>query len=252
MNYSLKRMQDFKIEEQDGEMGSVDDVFFDEAAWTLRYLIVDTGGWLFGRKVLVSPVAVKAIDDAARLVSVALTREQIKHSPEISADPALTREQEATYRDYFGWPYYWQGSAIDSAALTNASPEGMEVGDIEFGRGPDPTMDDLVQRDTLLRSARDTIGYAVQAAHEEVGNVEDFLIDDDGWSIPYLVVKLLGAEERFVLLPTELVHEIGWPDKYVAVGVSVEDLQKAPAYSGTSLHDKSVFDKVSSYFGHRV
>jgi PRC-barrel domain len=64
----------------DGEIGTVEDFYFEEDDWTVRYLLVDTGKWLSGKKVLLSPAAVKGPWTMAE-VPVTLTRDQVWQSP---------------------------------------------------------------------------------------------------------------------------------------------------------------------------
>src|SRR4029077_12873986 len=77
MLISIKDPAGFHLAATDGSIGEVQDCYFDDVHWTVRYLVVDTGGWLSGRKVLISPMAVREIDAAGRRVIVALTREQV-------------------------------------------------------------------------------------------------------------------------------------------------------------------------------
>ena len=51
---------------RDGAIGKVDDLYFDDERWTVRYLVVDTSGWLAGRRVLVSPRSVQGVDVPTR------------------------------------------------------------------------------------------------------------------------------------------------------------------------------------------
>jgi uncharacterized protein YrrD len=51
-------LKGFAIHATDGELGAVSDLYFDDDSWTIRYLTVDTGGWLGGRRVLISPISV--------------------------------------------------------------------------------------------------------------------------------------------------------------------------------------------------
>jgi len=43
-------LKGFVIRATDGELGTVDDFYFDDETWAIRYLTVDTGGWLGGRE----------------------------------------------------------------------------------------------------------------------------------------------------------------------------------------------------------
>src|SRR5262250_23282 len=92
----------------DGDIGSVSDLYFDDLTWTIRYLVVDTGTWLPGRQVLISPRSVRSASGQDR-VPVALTKEQVKNSPSIDADKPVERQYEEAYSKYYGYPYYWTG-----------------------------------------------------------------------------------------------------------------------------------------------
>ena len=61
------------IRATDGELGTVDEFYFDDETWAIRYLIVETGGWLGGKLVLISPFSVTNTDWEARRLDVALT-----------------------------------------------------------------------------------------------------------------------------------------------------------------------------------
>ena len=54
---SLKELVGYKVMAQDGQIGKVADFFIDDQDWVTRYLVVDTGPSIFGRKVLISPEA---------------------------------------------------------------------------------------------------------------------------------------------------------------------------------------------------
>src|SRR5207302_1701087 len=66
---------------EDGEIGKVDEMYFDTNTWTVRYLVVRTGNWLNGRRVLLSPSVVRRIDPEGNQVVVGLSREQVRQSP---------------------------------------------------------------------------------------------------------------------------------------------------------------------------
>jgi len=70
------------IRATDGELGTVEQFYFDDETWAIRYLIVDTGGWLGGRRVLISPFSVIHSDLVAGRLDVALTKKQVEHSPD--------------------------------------------------------------------------------------------------------------------------------------------------------------------------
>jgi uncharacterized protein YrrD len=58
MQINTNNLIGYKLEATDGEIGKVETFYFDDDTWTIRYMVVKTGGWLSGRKVLISPEAV--------------------------------------------------------------------------------------------------------------------------------------------------------------------------------------------------
>ena len=77
----------FDVVATDGEIGKIDEATYDVSS---SYVVVDTGPWIFGRKVLLPAGVIHAIDQDNEKVSVRLTKEQIKNSPELrSGQPGL-------------------------------------------------------------------------------------------------------------------------------------------------------------------
>lgn len=75
---SMNDLHGFTLSAKDGEIGAVEDLCFDDARWTIRCLIVDAGNWLPGQRVLISPSTVQGVDWDGKMLSVALTRDQVK------------------------------------------------------------------------------------------------------------------------------------------------------------------------------
>ena len=109
MQKSTKDLKGNAIVATDGDIGKVDDFYFDDKSWTIRYLVADTGNWLLGRKVLLSPIAVGKADFSSGRINVKLTKKQVEESPSIDSDKPVSRQHEAYYHDYYGYPYYWSG-----------------------------------------------------------------------------------------------------------------------------------------------
>ena len=83
------------IRATDGELGTVDQFYFDDETWAIRYFTVDTGGWLGGRRVLISPYSVVHTDWQAKRLDVALTKKQVENSPDINTHKPVSRQHEA-------------------------------------------------------------------------------------------------------------------------------------------------------------
>jgi len=167
------------IEAMDGDIGSVQDVYFDDRTWTVRYVVVDTGAWLPGRQVLISPFAFQAVPGASRL-RTSLTKKQIENSPSPDSDRPVNRQREVEFSRYYGYPYYWVGpyrwGGLAYPGLPLEAPQPSPVDEEMLAR-------DLEGGDPNLRSARDVMGYYINATDGDIGHVEDFLVDDETWAI---------------------------------------------------------------------
>src|SRR5205823_5564397 len=103
---STRDFSGYAIRASDGDVGSASDLYFDDASWKIRYVIVNTGEWLAGRKVLVAPEAFAPPQWDEHIIAVNLTREQIERAPDIDVDRPVSRQQELNYRTHYGWlPY---------------------------------------------------------------------------------------------------------------------------------------------------
>ena len=75
---SLKILLGETVVATDADIGKVHDFYFHDDTWIVRYLVVDTGHWLPGRKVLITPSALGKPDCDALTLPVALTRGQVE------------------------------------------------------------------------------------------------------------------------------------------------------------------------------
>jgi len=120
------------IRATDGEIGKVDQLYFDDESWVIRYLTVKTGGWLEDREILISPFSVTNVDWPAKRLDVALTKKQVKDSPNIDTKRPVSRQYETEYLGYYGYPVYWGGPLMWGRGsypygLTNRIPTPKEV-----------------------------------------------------------------------------------------------------------------------------
>jgi hypothetical protein len=105
---SVREITGYHVEAADGDIGHVEDLLFDEQSWAVRYLVVDTSNWWFGKKVLLSPEWATAFRWADRKAVVELTREQIQRAPEWHESELINREYEERLYDAYGRPGYWE------------------------------------------------------------------------------------------------------------------------------------------------
>ena len=225
---SVKQLYGNRLGASDGEIGHVKDFYFDDQNWVVRYLIADTGSWLPGRKVLISPHALGSLYQAGKLLLVKLTRKQIEDSPAIESHRPVSRLYEEEYYRYYGWPYYWEGSGLwgmSGFPLLEMPPAPMPVETVT------PDLRSRENADRHLRSTLAVNGYHIQANDGEIGHVCDFMMDDQNWAIRELVVK---TGHRFsgkeVLIPTSAVNRISYEESAVSVNLSSKAVEQSPMH----------------------
>jgi hypothetical protein len=244
-----------KILATDGDIGTVHDFLFDDDSWTVRYMVADTGGWLSGRLVLISPEALGHPEWEARSFPVNLTRSQVEESPPIESDMPVTREREMALRSFFGWPAYWGGGIISAATLTGypliaSAPEGSRT-EAEAERKDQQTSrmeQDEPREEGHLRSVREVSGYRIAASDGEIGHADDFLIDDADWCVRYMVVDTRNwLPGKDVVVSPGWIHEIDWRQGEVSVSLGKEQIETAPEYK-RGMHVARAFEE--SVFRH--
>ena len=226
---SIKQLLGDKLAASDGEIGHVKDFYFDDHNWAVRYVVVDTGSWLSGRKVLISPHAFGSLHEAGKLMQVNLTRKQIEQSPLIELHKPVSRQYEEEYFRYYGWPYYWQGDGLWGMSgfpilELPAQPLPSEPLNAS-GRSPDSA-------DAHLRSTQAVNGYHIQASDGMIGHICDFMMDAQSWAIRQLVIK---TGNRFsgkeVQIPTSQVDRISYDKSTVFVKLTCEAVEQSPAHT---------------------
>lgn len=223
MKRRLHSMIGYTIHATEGNLGKVHEFYFDDLTWTIRYMVAETGIWLLGRKILISPIALGKPDWALQTFSVNLTCDQVRGNPDIDTEKPVYRQHEAALYDYYQWPPYWQGGF---ASGFGAAPYPL------FGYAMPQISPELKEQgDPHLRSTRQVTGYKIHASDGEIGHVEDFMIDDENWSIPSLIVdtgKWLSG--RKVLIAPNWIKSLNWAEKSVFLDQTRESVKNSPDY----------------------
>jgi hypothetical protein len=223
-----KHLRGFIIQATDGEIGSVDELYFDDRLWAVRYLTVETGGWLDGRKVLISPPSIVRVDSEAERIHVSMTRKQVEKSPDIHTHRPVSRQHEEEYFRYYGYPYYWDGPYLWGSAYL---PTEMVI---PASLAPDAAAGDGVKasEDSHLRGTEAVTGYHIEATTGEIGHVDCFIVDDAAWAIRYLEVATKNWwPGKKVLLSPGWVERVSWEESKVFVAISREAIQSCPEYN---------------------
>ncbi len=231
-----------------GEIGRVEDILFDDEYWTVRYLVVNTGSWLFGRKVLISPLAFGIFDWEERAIYVNLTREQVENSPGVETDAPVSRQWERSYYNYYTWPYYWGGVNGWGAYSNPGLMFSQQVGNNEKTR-LDEEASPRYSDDVHLRSANEVTGYGITATDGHLGHVEGFIVNDETWRIGYIAVDTRDWwPGKKALVPPDWIQEMNWPDKAVTVYASREQIQNAPEWNPSESISPEFEDRLYHYY----
>ncbi len=247
MLHRVKKLTGFTIGATDGEIGTVKDIYFDDATWKVRYLVVETGNWLFGRKILLSPVAVQSIGWDSKTIRVNLTTDQVKHSPDIDTDKPVSVQQEAELHKHYLWPQDGGGFGFMTTGMVGGviAPgipfEERITGHLDNESIPSEEMsEEDIPGDRHLRSFKGTTGYSIHATDDVLGEVSDFLIDDTTWNIPYVVIETgHWFSGKKILTPTSGITQIEWANSAVYINQTKESLKHMPEFKYEELEDQN-------------
>ncbi|WP_404451624.1 PRC-barrel domain-containing protein [Virgibacillus necropolis] len=229
MLYLTSALKSYNIHATDGEMGKVKDFYFDDHSWAIRYVQVDTHKWLPARNVYLSPSSFTSVDVDEKLVEVDHTKDTIKNSPTIPADAEISKTNEASLTEYYGWNRYWRGANLWGAVDRPFVPK-VPVQD-EENSAKRNEMDMNENTNYILLNEADTIGIKVHGHDGKLGEITDLIFDDDNWKIDYLVVKFVKVPaERYYLIKSEHITSIEWPEKDLYVDLKAEYLDQQISY----------------------
>jgi PRC-barrel domain protein len=203
-------LQDYKILAKNGEIGHVEQLYFDDQTWAVKYIVVDIGNWLSGRTVLISPTAIIEANPGGKNIHTALTREQIEDGPATYTHKPVASQHPTDYSVYLGWPsYYWGLTGLEDTAFKE-------------------------ENDPHLRSTKVVGRYHIMALDGEIGHIEDFIVDDQTWTIRYAVADTRNWwPGKKVLLATEWILFVSWAESNAYVSLQRDRIIDAPEFDPT-------------------
>ena len=241
---NLNEVRGIAIHAVDGNIGSVDDFYFDDERWAVRYLVVDTGDWLPGRRVLISPISVTGADWIRSRLDLSLTKDQVERSPDVDTHKPVSRQHEVEYANYYGYPYYWYGGGLWGAEGFPAALAATTVSESMEDRGASLQE----QADPHLRSLKDTVGYYIEALDGDIGHVDDMLADDKTWAIRYIVVDTGNwLPGKKVIIAPEWIRGMNWAESKVFVDLRRKEIEGAPEYDPAATVESEYEERL---YGH--
>jgi uncharacterized protein YrrD len=248
MKQSVNSLLGFSINGTDGEIGKVEEFYFDDQISTVRYIVVKTGGWLSEKKVLISPEAFQKVEQESKIISLNLTKEKIKNSPDIATDKPVSKQQEDLIRGYYSWPGYYGNGINGQMGLGMWGYPLVEVRE---------TDKELMQSKTEaqsndkphLRSTKEVTGYDINALDGDIGKVEDFIIDDVTWKIHYLVVETGNwFSGKKVIISPHWIKDVQWQEQKVTINHLLDEVKNSPEYDSSQPIDDSYQHILNDYY----
>lgn len=219
--HQLKKLQDYRLKARDGELGNLREVYFDDQAWMVRYLVVRTGGWLLGREVLIAPRSVTEVNEEEKALTIDLTQEQIKGSPPVTTEKPVSRHYEQVFYQYYDWIPYWYGEPFLAPGM---SPVAAEPRELSGGLPENPH----------LRSSHEVRGYHLHASNGEIGHVADFILGQQDWKVRYLEIDTRNWwPGKHVLIAPTWIRQVSWETKEISVKLAREAIESAPEYDSS-------------------
>jgi hypothetical protein len=258
---SIKDLTKYTLGAQDGRIGHVEDFYFDDTAWMVRYVVLDTGRWLPGRRVLLTPASLERADWKNRTLQTGLTKQAIEDSPPASENKPISRQQEQEIHEYYGWHPYWMAPTMPGAVAampihaTQASSKenraSSKEGTQATSKAGEPTSTTkAAEGDPHLRSVNEVLGYAIEATDGSIGVVDDFVLEDDTWTIRYMVIdthKWLPGKR--VLVAPPWIDGIDWSQADVRIDLTREQIRDSPRFDPDAPINREYETRLYDYYG---
>lgn len=218
---SLDALISARIHASDKPIGKVFDFYFEQRTWTVRYFVIDTRVWLPGRMVLIAPPSVEGADWDEGIVHMALTSDQIEHSPHVDSKVTISREHETMLAKYFGWLPYWESRPLPESISRSVAAEALPQDRIDLERNRKP--------ESTLSAFKETLDYDLAAVDGEMGAMQDFLVDPQTWEIRYVTADIGTLfHKHLVVLSTDWLAGISWAQRQVRTKMTKDRIRSSP------------------------
>ncbi|WP_395666684.1 PRC-barrel domain-containing protein [Methylocella sp.] len=242
-------LKGFSVVAEDGEIGALDDILFDDQSFRAKWMVVETGDWLPGRKVLIHPSAFGQPDPVARTAPVELTKAQIESAPDLGSDQPVSLQMQARLYDYYGWDPAWGSSFFGFGAM--ARPFAAPPIDGDYAPVEAAEAEAFPERqDPHLRSAAEVEGYHIEATDGEIGHLDSLVLDHANWDVRYLGVSTSNWwGGRQVLIAPFAVRDIDWAERRVRIDIARAQVKASPAYDSVEMVDEAYERMLHGHYG---
>jgi hypothetical protein len=246
----LSALTGYPIKATDGQIGTVAGLMYGDSDWAIRWVIVDTGDWLSGRRVLLPVAALGQPDPESHDLPVTLTMQQVRDSPDVDVSQMLSQQSESLVREHYDMPHgrdhvLW--AARDGKSSDVVAPDAANILTADDPAGLRGT-----RRVSQVRPISEIIGDSIEATDGDIGHAEDFLIDTALWQVRYLIVHTSSwwPGEKLLVSPMS-IDWIDWARSIIHVGVTRQKVKDSPPYVPAETVDGAFEALFHSYYGIR-
>ena len=249
----FQKLRGCTLAASDGNIGEVREFYFDDENWTVRYLVVETGSWLSGRRVLIIPEVLGEVDAQSSAIAVNLSQEQVRNAPPLDSDKPVSRQHEEELHRHYDWNPYWNvPAAAGWGAVAPAAMLGAQTGVV--ATLPPESSNEAPQQagDPHLRSSAELANrYAFHAQDGEIARLYDFIIDDDEWRVRYLVARTGVWFGKDVLVAPEWIERISIERSQIFVNLPRSAIKEAPDYDLNSRISRAYEERLHNHYGRK-
>jgi hypothetical protein len=248
---SVNEIIGYKLHADNQRFGTCEDILFDDQWWTVRHIIANTGNWLTGNQVLVSPIMIDQPDWNTRSLYLSISKEALENCPAPSADEPVSRKHEKKMFQYYGYPYYWAGTGLWGPATYPAGVGAVTPVTAAPADDEDDMDEPEPEQENHLRSFKEVKGYFIKASDGDIGHVKDFIIDDDTWALRYVAVDtrnwLPGGKK--VLLSLHWVKSINWGESFFEMDLTTQAIKDGPEFDPQKPVNLETETRLYDYYG---
>ena len=237
MLYRVNDTLKYTLCSKDGTIGKVKEILFDDRKWAVRYLVADTGGWLRGNKVIISPEYMTELNQAGQCINIDLLNAQIEKSPPLTSDLPVDRQNRQIKDDFFVLP----DSPLTKLPEFNILEPELDRRDHEERAAERHSWD------KHLRSTQTALKMIIDSPDGEVGHIEDFIIDDQTWVVRYLVVSTgKWWPGHHVLVAPPWINKINWGTSRAFVGIDRENFKELEEFTSIEMLTREYENRLHS------
>ena len=203
MIVTTNRVYGSRLNTCDDEHVIVQDLLFDDRTWCVRYLVVRLRHLLIREDFLLTPEQIENTTPSVESFQTRLSVAEVRSLPRLLSNPSVAKQEELKAARMIAWEAYWTG-LFDRFT--------------DFG-------------DPHLRNTRAVTGHQAFSLDGEVGFIDNFVVDDQDWTIRYLVVRLgKRKSSRRVMIDPQLVDSISWESHGVWVHLPKEAIERCDEF----------------------